>query len=94
MAGAAARPCGLGQGVGDARYRDQSAGGEVRLQVVAHPYGEKDQRLAWCGSGFGGQFPIIFPDLDMVVVLTGWNITGGGATPPHRDRSDARSCAA
>jgi len=46
-----------------------------------HPYGEKDGRLAWCGSGFGGQFPVIFPDLDMVVVLTGWNILGGGVPP-------------
>jgi CubicO group peptidase (beta-lactamase class C family) len=45
-----------------------------------YPYGEKDGRLAWCGAGFGGQFPIIFPDLDMVVVLTGWNILGGGIT--------------
>jgi CubicO group peptidase (beta-lactamase class C family) len=46
-----------------------------------HPYGQKEERLAWCGSGFGGQFPVIFPDLDMVVVLTGWNILGGGVTP-------------
>ncbi len=54
-----------------------------------HPYGAGDSRVAWCGSGFGGQFPIIFPDLDMVVVLTGWNVLGGGVNPPNRDRPDA-----
>ncbi len=42
------------------------------------PYGENDSRLAWAGSGFGGQLPIILTDYDMVIVLTGWNI------PPQR----------
>jgi CubicO group peptidase (beta-lactamase class C family) len=38
------------------------------------PYGKDDGRLAWAGSGFGGQRPILFPDYDLIVVLTGWNI--------------------
>ena len=38
------------------------------------PYAKDDARLAWAGAGFGGQRPIIFPDLDLIVVFTGWNI--------------------
>jgi len=38
------------------------------------PYSKDDARLAWAGSGFGGQLPIIFPDYDLIVVFTGWNI--------------------
>ena len=36
-----------------------------------HPYG--DGKLAWAGSGFGGQFPIAIPDRDLVIVVNGWN---------------------
>src|SRR5262249_22678734 len=38
------------------------------------PYGDGTSRLAWAGSGFGGQMPIILPDYDLVMVFTGWNI--------------------
>jgi hypothetical protein len=41
------------------------------------PYGDGSGRLAWCGSGFGGQLPIILPDYDLVAVFTGWNILEG-----------------
>ena len=34
-------------------------------------------KYAWAGSGFGGQFPIIIPEYDIVAVFTGWNTTGG-----------------
>lgn len=37
-----------------------------------YPYGQG--RLAWGGSGFGGQRPIAFPEHDLIVVFTGWNI--------------------
>jgi len=37
-------------------------------------YGEKNTQIAWRGSGFGGQIPIIFSQYDMVVILTAWNI--------------------
>ena len=30
--------------------------------------------VAYLGKGFGGQRPIILPDFDMVIVVTGWNI--------------------
>ena len=39
----------------------------------AYQYGGEDY-MAYLGKGFGGQRPIILPDLDMVIVVTGWNI--------------------
>jgi len=41
------------------------------------PYGGDDGRFAWAGSGFGGQMPIAIPELDLIMVFTGWNILGG-----------------
>ena len=35
--------------------------------------GDAEHR-AYYGKGFGGQRPILLPELDMVIVLTGWNI--------------------
>ena len=35
----------------------------------------------WAGSGFGGQFPMAFPDQEMVVVFNAWNISGGPTLP-------------
>ena len=39
-----------------------------------YPYGKDPARLAFGGSGFGGQRPIVVPEFDLVVVFTGWNI--------------------
>jgi len=39
-----------------------------------YPYGRDQGRLAWAGSGFGGQRPIVFPEYDLIAVFTGWNI--------------------
>ena len=41
------------------------------------PYGAEGA-LAWAGSGFGGQRPLVMPKEQMVVVTTGWNILGPG----------------
>ncbi|WP_053333876.1 serine hydrolase domain-containing protein [Gemmatimonas phototrophica] len=41
---------------------------------------QKD-KLIWAGSGFGGQFPMAFPDQEMVVVFNAWNITGPPSLP-------------
>ena len=41
------------------------------------PYG-KEGRMSFGGSGFGGQIPIVVPELDLVLVFTGWNILPGG----------------
>ena len=38
-----------------------------------YPYGT-ESRLAFGGSGFGGLRPIVLPELDLVMVFTGWNI--------------------
>jgi CubicO group peptidase (beta-lactamase class C family) len=40
------------------------------------PYGP-ESKLAWAGSGFGGQVPIAIPEYDLVVVFTAWNVTPG-----------------
>ncbi|HET6768277.1 MAG TPA: serine hydrolase [Chitinophagaceae bacterium] len=42
-----------------------------------YEYDNDIQKYAWAGSGFGGQWPIIIPEYDIVAVFTGWNITGG-----------------
>jgi CubicO group peptidase (beta-lactamase class C family) len=39
-------------------------------------------KYVWSGSGFGGQFPMAFPTLDMVVVFNAWNILPGGPGLP------------
>jgi CubicO group peptidase (beta-lactamase class C family) len=41
-------------------------------------------RLVWAGSGFGGQLPYVFPELDMVVVFNAWNILPGQPSLPQR----------
>ena len=28
----------------------------------------------YCGSGYGGQYLLIFPEYDLVAVFTGWNV--------------------
>lgn len=38
-------------------------------------------RPAWGGSGFGGQMPIAVPGLDLIVVITSWNIYGPATDP-------------
>jgi CubicO group peptidase (beta-lactamase class C family) len=42
-----------------------------------YEYGAGSEKLAWCGSGFGGQFPVIIPEYNIVAVFTGWNILEG-----------------
>jgi CubicO group peptidase (beta-lactamase class C family) len=39
-------------------------------------------KFLWAGSGFGGQLPVAFPDLDLIVVFNGWNILPGGRGVP------------
>ncbi|HUL78338.1 MAG TPA: serine hydrolase [Vicinamibacteria bacterium] len=38
------------------------------------PYRGGGSRRAWAGLGFGDQIPVVVPELDLVVVFTGWNI--------------------
>jgi len=41
-------------------------------------------KFVWSGSGFGGQAPMAFPELDMVVVFNSWNILPGSTGLPLR----------
>lgn len=50
-----------------------AAGVKYGYKWWLYPYG-KEPRLAFAGSGFGGQRPIVLPELDLVMVFTGWNI--------------------
>lgn len=53
-----------------------------------YPYGTNDPRLAWAGSGFGGQLPVILPDYDLVFVFTGWNALPGRPRLSHHEAID------
>ena len=41
-----------------------------------YPYAT-DGKMAWGGSGLGGQRPIVIPEYDVIVVFTGWNLLPG-----------------
>ena len=41
-------------------------------------------KVVWNGSGFGGQLPMYFPDLDLMAVFYGWNILPGRPSLPLR----------
>ncbi|MBK8245805.1 MAG: serine hydrolase [Gemmatimonadetes bacterium] len=53
------------------------AGAPVQYKwwLYSNPVGP--DAFIWAGSGFGGQFPMAFPDQEMVVVFNAWNISGG-----------------
>jgi CubicO group peptidase (beta-lactamase class C family) len=46
-------------------------------------YGDNPAEVIWRGSGFGGQFPIIIPEYDMVVVFTAWDISPANHFPKY-----------
>lgn len=39
-----------------------------------HYQDQGEDRIAFAGAGFGDQRPIVLPELDLVLVFTGWNI--------------------
>ena len=49
------------------------------LKWWLYPYGTDNSKFVLSGSGFGGQRPMAFPEHDMVIVYTGWDI------PPSRN---------
>jgi CubicO group peptidase (beta-lactamase class C family) len=69
----------------------QSGAGQLPAWVPAASYGYqwwlgafhvRDQAVGWYGAiGRGGQFIIVFPDLKMVTVFTGWNDNALGEQP-------------
>jgi CubicO group peptidase (beta-lactamase class C family) len=42
-----------------------------------YPYAKDDPRIAFGGSGFGGQLPVVLPDEDVVVIVNAWNLLDG-----------------
>jgi CubicO group peptidase (beta-lactamase class C family) len=63
------------------------SGVKYGLKWWLYPYGKDDPRLAFAGSGFGGQLPIVIPEYDIVAIFTAWNILGGPALS-HREAID------
>lgn len=55
-----------------------SVGGTVKYGYKwwLYEYGT-NSKYAWAGSGFGGQWPVIIPEYNVVAVFTGWNIIPG-----------------
>ncbi len=51
------------------------------LKWWLYPYGKDNKFTAWSGSGFGGQFPIVLPEYDIVFVVTAWNVNGPTLRP-------------
>jgi CubicO group peptidase (beta-lactamase class C family) len=44
-------------------------------------FGDYFGQPAWGGSGYGGQVPVVVPGLDLIVVITSWNIYGAATDP-------------
>lgn len=42
-----------------------------------YDYSNDNSKYAWAGSGFGGQWPIVISEYNIVAVFTGWNIVAG-----------------
>lgn len=40
-------------------------------------YSSNPSKYAWHGNGFGGQYPVVIPEYNIVAVFTGWNIGNG-----------------
>jgi len=56
---------------------NRGAGIKYGLKWWLAPYGADSTKLAWAGSGFGGQIPVAIPEHDLVMVFNGWNILPG-----------------
>ena len=56
---------------------DRSTEYGYKWWLVHYEY-QGEERVAFAGFGFGGQYPIVIPELDLVIVFTGWNILAEG----------------
>ena len=54
-----------------------SLGGGTKYGYKWWLYEYENTKLAWFGSGFGGQFPIVIPEYNIVAVITAWNVLPG-----------------
>jgi CubicO group peptidase (beta-lactamase class C family) len=57
-------------------YPGQEIYGQTGYGYQWWVYSDYLGRTAWGGSGYGGQTPVVVPGLDLIVVLTSWNIYG------------------
>ena len=58
-------------------HMDLGPNAKYGLKWWLYPYGKDNRLTAWSGSGFGGQRPLVFPESNMVVVFTAWNVNPG-----------------
>lgn len=49
-----------------------------------YPNASDSTKPVWSGSGFGGQLPWYYPNLDLIVVFNAWNILPGKPSLPQR----------
>lgn len=55
----------------------KTLGGGTKYGYKWWLYEYEPNKLAWCGSGFGGQVPIVIPEYNIVAVVNAWNILPG-----------------
>ena len=63
---------------------NRPGGAKYGLKWWLFPNPVDTTKFVWSGSGFGGQFPMAFPELDMVVVFNAWNILPDAKFLPRR----------
>lgn len=64
-------------------HMDLGPNAKYGLKWWLYPYGKDNKMLAWSGNGFGGQFPIVLPEYNMVAVFNAWNVDPGPAIRPR-----------
>lgn len=60
-------------------HMDLGPNAKYGLKWWLYPYGKDNKMLAWSGNGFGGQFPVVLPEYDIVAVFNAWNVDPGPA---------------
>lgn len=61
----------------------EATGVKYGFQWWLIPHGD-DSRLAWAAAGWGGQMLIVVPELELVLVFTGWSIDDDAPRLRHR----------
>ncbi|MGB7200814.1 MAG: serine hydrolase [Pyrinomonadaceae bacterium] len=64
-------------------HMDLGPNAKYGLKWWLYPYGKDNKMLAWSGNGFGGQFPLVLPEYDIVAVFNAWNVDPGPAIRPR-----------